>query len=95
MHAFKYGKKEHFAIDFQVLHKKRDKVFRENRLHNIWYARHYNLLSIINQVLGYQLTLFGPRGADYARHITTGPPIFMDDAASLITTLSNFILNLR
>ena len=23
------------------------------------------------QVLGYQLTLFGPRGADYARHITT------------------------
>ena len=26
------------------------------------------------QVLGYQLTLFGPRGADYARHITTGPP---------------------
>ena len=25
------------------------------------------------QVLGYQLTLFGPRGADYARHITTGP----------------------
>jgi hypothetical protein len=35
MHAFKYGKKEHFAIDFQVLHKKKDKVFRENRLHNI------------------------------------------------------------
>ena len=28
------------------------------------------------QVLGYQLTLFGPRGADYARHITTGPPSF-------------------
>ena len=27
-------------------------------------------------VLGYQLTLFGPRGADYARHITTGPPSF-------------------
>ena len=26
------------------------------------------------QVLGYQLTLFGPRGADYARHITTAPP---------------------
>ena len=25
-------------------------------------------------VLGYQLTLFGPRGADYARHITTAPP---------------------
>ena len=25
------------------------------------------------QVFGYQLTLFGPRGADYARHITTGP----------------------
>ena len=35
------------------------------------------------QVLGYQLTLFGPRGADYARHITTGPPIFLDNAASL------------
>ena len=34
---------------------------------------------------GYQLTLFGPRGADYARHITTGPPpIFLDDAASLL-----------
>ena len=28
------------------------------------------------QVLGYQLTLFGPRGADYARYITTGPPSF-------------------
>ena len=26
------------------------------------------------QVLGYQLTPFGPRGADYARHITTCPP---------------------
>jgi hypothetical protein len=33
--------------------------------------------------LGYQLTLFGPRGAYYARHITTGPPIFLEDAASL------------
>ena len=28
------------------------------------------------QVLGYQLTLFGPRGADYARPITTCPPSF-------------------
>ena len=35
------------------------------------------------QVLGYQLTLFGPRGADHARHITTGPPKFLDDGASL------------
>ena len=35
------------------------------------------------QVLGYQLTLFGPRGADYPRHITTCPPIFSEDAASL------------
>ena len=26
------------------------------------------------QVLGYQLTLFGPKGADYARYITTCPP---------------------
>ena len=34
-------------------------------------------------VLGYQLTLFGPRGADYARHITTGPSIFLDDAAGV------------
>ena len=34
-------------------------------------------------VLGYQLTLFGPRGADYAHHITTCPPIFSDYAASL------------
>ena len=23
------------------------------------------------------------KGADYARHITTGPPIFLDDAAAL------------
>jgi hypothetical protein len=37
------------------------------------------------QVLGYQLTLLGPRGTDYARHITTGPPIFLGDAASLYT----------
>jgi hypothetical protein len=28
------------------------------------------------QVLGYQLTLFGPRGADYARHSTKCPPSF-------------------
>ena len=28
------------------------------------------------QFFGCQLTLFGPRGADYARHITTGPPSF-------------------
>ena len=33
--------------------------------------------------LGYQLTLFGPRAADYVHHIITGPPIFLDDAASL------------
>ena len=26
------------------------------------------------QVLGYQLTLFRPRGADYVHYITTGPP---------------------
>ena len=38
------------------------------------------------QVLGYQLTLFGPRGADYARYITTCPPIFLGDAAFLIST---------
>ena len=36
-----------------------------------------------SQVLRYQLTLFGPRGADYARHITTGPPIILDDAVSM------------
>ena len=36
------------------------------------------------QVLGYRLTLFGPRGADYARHITTGPPMLLEDAASLL-----------
>ena len=29
------------------------------------------------QVLGYQLTLFGPRGgAEYARHITSAPHLF-------------------
>ena len=26
--------------------------------------------------MGYQLTLFGPRGADYALHITSAPPSF-------------------
>ena len=46
------------------------------------------------QVLGYQLTLFGPRGADYARYITTCPPIFLDDAASLfyIPQLCNLLI---
>ena len=45
----------------------------------------YLLLSFLPaaQVLGYQLTLFGPRGADYACHITTGPLIFLEYAASL------------
>ena len=37
----------------------------------------------VGAVMGYQLTLFGPRGADYAPHITTGPPIFLDYAAPL------------
>ena len=41
-----------------------------------------------SQILGYQLTLFGPRGADYVRHITTAPPIFLDDAASLSSICS-------
>ena len=36
------------------------------------------------QVLGYQLSLFGSRGVDYAGHITTGSPIFLDDAESLL-----------
>ena len=31
---------------------------------------------VLGQVLVYQLTLFGLRGADYARHITTGPHLF-------------------
>ena len=35
------------------------------------------------QVLGYQLNLFGPRGAGYTRHIPTCPPIFLDDTAFL------------
>ena len=35
------------------------------------------------QVLGYQLTLFGPRRADYARHITTCPPPAPPPPASL------------
>ena len=61
MHAFKYGKKEHFAIDFQVLHKKRDKVFRENRLHNIvnpqstcfvnWPRKTYSLVACVECVV--------------------------------------------
>ena len=41
------------------------------------------------QVLGYQLTLFGPSGADYAPHITSGPPIFLYDAAPLRSKLQN------
>ena len=47
------------------------------------------------EVLGYQLTLFGPRGADYARHITTGPPIFLHDGASLlgIQTYGRFLIS--
>ena len=36
-------------------------------------------------VLGYQLTLFRPKGADYACYITAPPPIFLDDVASLIS----------
>ena len=45
--------------------------------------QHYFTIVETPQVLGYQLTLLGSRGADYARHITTGPPIFLDNAASL------------
>ena len=41
-------------------------------------------------VLGYQLTIFRPRGTDYACHTTTGPPIFLDDAASLCNIVINF-----
>ena len=44
------------------------------------------------QVLGYPLTLFGPRGADYARHSTKCPPIFSDDAASLLIIVDYYIL---
>ena len=45
------------------------------------------------QVLGYQLTLFGPRGADYASNITSAtPPISLDDAASLLSYSENFPL---
>ena len=29
------------------------------------------------------------KGGDYARHITTGPPIFLDDAASLVGDLKS------
>ena len=29
------------------------------------------------------------KGADYARHITTGPPIYLDDAASLAVEKEN------
>ena len=35
------------------------------------------------QFLADQLTLFRPGGSDYARHISTGPPRFLDDTASL------------
>ena len=39
--------------------------------------------------LGYQLTLFGPKGADYARNITTAPlpHIFGQCGVSVSTTL--------
>ena len=43
------------------------------------------------QVLGYQLTLLGSRGADYARRITTGPPIILDNAASLEDIQKSFL----
>ena len=33
--------------------------------------------------LGYKLTLFGPREADYAAILLLAPPIFLDDAACL------------
>ena len=36
-----------------------------------------------HQNVGNHLTLVGPREADNDRHITTGPPIFLDDAAPL------------
>ena len=47
MHAFKYGKKEQFAIDFQVLHKKRDKVYYiggcyEKKVVNFMYEESYD-----------------------------------------------------
>jgi hypothetical protein len=42
------------------------------------------------KILGCHYPLFGPRGADYARHITTGPPIILDDAASLVLNLISF-----
>ena len=34
--------------------------------------------------LGYKLTLFGPREADYAAILLLAPPIFLDDASSLV-----------
>ena len=47
---------------------------------------------------GYQLTLFEPRGADYARHITTGPPHLFGQcgASDLVSTIygSNVSKNL-
>ena len=42
-------------------------------------------------VLGHQVTLFGPRGADYAQLITTGPPRLLDDSASLSTHIYSIV----
>ena len=50
--------------------------------HQIWYIKHKAETPEVGgghvplQNWGYQLTLFRPRGADYARHITTAPPSF-------------------
>ena len=46
-------------------------------------------------IYGYKLILFGPRGADYACHITTAPlpPIFLEDAASLLYCVKSIHFN--
>ena len=46
------------------------------------------------QVLGYQLSLFGPRGQIMPAILLLGPLIFLDDAASLPSRNSKSLLNL-
>jgi hypothetical protein len=45
-------------------------------------------------VLADQLTLFSLGGADYARHITTGPTRFFGDAVSLCIIQGGRVCNL-
>ena len=46
------------------------------------------------QVLGYQLTLFWPRGADFARHITTGTRLLGSWEYTYLVTSAAFTIRI-